>query len=313
MQTYSIIIPVYNRPHEVEELLSSLLLQSYTNFDVIVVEDGSTISCADVVAKYSSSLKIQYSVINNSGPGPARNHGAGLSSSDYLIILDSDCLLPVDYMKNVNDSIERYHVDAFGGPDRAHDSFTDLQKAINYAMTSFFTTGGIRGGKTQLDKFYPRSFNMGVRREVYVALGGFSAMRYGEDIDFSTRIFKGGYQCRLFPDAWVYHKRRSTLQQFFKQVRHSGQARIALRDRHAGSMKVVHCLPAVFTVGLGALVVAACFVPWVLLLVVLYVLIIFIDSYAKTRSFKVATLSIAASFVQLIGYGSGFLSALFSK
>lgn len=208
---YSVIIPVYNRPDEVDELLYSLTTQTFQDFEVIVVEDGSSVPCKQVVDGYADKLDIHYYYKPNSGPGQTRNYAAERSRGDYLLILDSDCILPDGYLAAVEVELSREPADAFGGPDRAHDSFSDVQKAINYAMTSFFTTGGIRGGKKKMDKFYPRSFNMGVKAEVYRALGGFSQMRFGEDIDFSIRIFKGGYRCRLFPEAWVWHKRRTDL------------------------------------------------------------------------------------------------------
>lgn len=198
---YSLIIPVYNRPDEVDELLESLIGQTFTDFETVVVEDGSSRPCRDVVEKYAGRLSVKYYDKPNSGPGQTRNYGAERSSGEYLIVLDSDCVLPPGYLQAVDDELRRDPADAFGGPDRAHESFTDVQKAISYAMTSFFTTGGIRGGKKKMDKFYPRSFNMGVRAEIYRRLGGFSKMRFGEDIDFSIRIFKAGCSCRLFPDA----------------------------------------------------------------------------------------------------------------
>ena len=229
---YSVIIPVYNRPDEVDELLQSLTEQSFKDFEVVIVEDGSSIPCKEVVGTYQDKLDIHYYNKPNSGPGQTRNYGAERSAGEYLIILDSDCILPAGYLAAIEKELQASPADAFGGPDRAHESFTDIQKAINYSMTSFFTTGGIRGGKKKMDKFYPRSFNMGVKRDVYAALGGFSKMRFGEDIDFSIRIFKGGYRCRLFPDAWVYHKRRTDLKKFFKQVHNSGIARINLYKKY---------------------------------------------------------------------------------
>ena len=246
---YSVIIPVYNRPDEARELLESLCAQTCRDFEVVIVEDGSAIPCKEVAEAYADRLDIHYYVKENGGPGRARNYGVERARGEYVLILDSDAVLPEGYIAAVEDELEREPADAFGGPDRAHPDFTPMQKAINYAMTSFFTTGGIRGGKKKLDKFYPRSFNMGVRREVYQALGGFSDMRFGEDIDFSTRIFKGGYRCRLFPEAWVWHKRRTDLKKFFKQVHNSGIARIHLSKRHPGTLKLVHLLPAVFTLG----------------------------------------------------------------
>lgn len=238
---YSVVIPVYNRPDEVDELLQSLCGQTYRDFEVVVVEDGSAIPCKLVVEKYAEMLDVHYFEKPNSGPGQTRNYAAERSRGEYLLILDSDCILPETYLAAVEAELQREPADAFGGPDRAHDSFSDVQKAINYAMTSFFTTGGIRGGKKKMDKFYPRSFNMGVRAEVYKALGGFSAMRFGEDIDFSIRIFKGGYRCRLFPEAWVWHKRRTDLKKFFKQVHNSGIARIDLYKKYPESLSSCIC------------------------------------------------------------------------
>ena len=310
---YSVIIPVYNRPDEVDELLQSLTDQSFKDFEVIVVEDGSTIPCLEVTEKYKAVLDLKYYQKTNSGPGQTRNYGAERSQGEYLIILDSDCILPEGYLDAIETELKTAPADAFGGPDRAHDSFTNIQKAINYSMTSFFTTGGIRGGKKKMDKFYPRSFNMGVRREVYQALGGFSKMRFGEDIDFSIRIFKEGYRCRLFPGAWVYHKRRTDLRKFFKQVHNSGIARINLYKKYPESLKVVHLLPALFTIGIVFLLLCSLVCSWSLSLLLLFALIICVDSTLRNKSFKIGLLSILASFIQLIGYGTGFLRAWWKR
>lgn len=329
---YSIIVPVYNRPDEVDELLESLCKQSFKDFEVIIVEDGSSVACKEVCDKYMERLDLKYFLKQNSGPGQSRNYGAERSKGEYLIVLDSDVVLPEDYLQAVEDELLRQSADAFGGPDRAHDSFTDTQKAISYSMTSFFTTGGIRGGKKKLDKFYPRSFNMGIRRDVYMQLGGFSKMRFGEDIDFSIRIFDAGYKCRLFPDAWVWHKRRTDMRKFFRQVYNSGIARINLHKRHPGSMKLVHLLPMVFTVGVILLFLIACFgrvmmvygnpadfYDWYWLVIaalspiLLYSLLIFIDSALQNKSMHIGFISIGAAFVQLFGYGFGFIEAWWKR
>ena len=310
---YSVIIPVYNRPDEVDELLQSLVSQSLKDFEVIVVEDGSSVPCEDVVNKYRDKLDVHYYSKPNSGPGQTRNYGAERSKGGFLLILDSDCILPEGYLQAIEDELHREEADAFGGPDRAHDSFTRVQKAINYAMTSFFTTGGIRGGKKKMDKFYPRSFNMGVRAEAYRALGGFSNMRFGEDIDFSIRIFKAGYRCRLFPEAWVWHKRRTDLKKFFKQVHNSGIARINLYKKYPESLKLVHLLPAVFTVGVVFLLLCSLLCVWSLLPLALFVLIVFIDASLSNKSVVIGILSVVASFIQLTGYGTGFLRAWWKR
>jgi len=317
---FSIIVPVYNRPDEVDELLESLGSQTLKDFEVVIVEDGSQVPCKDVCDKYANILDLRYYFKENSGPGQSRNYGVERAKGEYVIILDSDAVAPVGFLQAVDDELKRQPSDAWGGPDAAHESFTDIQKAISYAMTSFFTTGGIRGGKKQLDKFYPRSFNMGVRREVYLALGGFSPLRfskmslYGEDIDFSIRIYKGGYSCRLFPEAWVWHKRRTDFKKFWRQVYNSGIARINLWRKYPEALKPVHALPSVFTIGVAGLIVLAPFTKcWSLALLALFALLIFLDSSIRSKSAKVGCLSVVASFVQLIGYGVGFLESLLTK
>ena len=313
MAYFSLIVPVFNRPDEVHELLESLTKQHCKDFEVIIVEDGSQVPCQEIVQAYCNQLDIHYYNKPNSGPGQSRNYGAERATGEYLIVLDSDCIIPEGYLDAVRAELDAAPADAFGGPDRAHDSFTDIQKAINYAMTSFFTTGGIRGGKKKLEKFYPRRFNMGFRADVYRALGGFSKMRFGEDIDFSIRIFKGGYKCRLFPEAWVWHKRRTDLRKFFKQVHNSGIARINLYKKYPESLKLVHLLPAVFTIGVVALLLGTPFIPALSSLIGLFVLIIFIDATLQNRSVKIGALAVVASFVQLTGYGTGFLRAWWQR
>lgn len=313
MVQFSIIVPVFNRPEEVDELLDSLTRQTVKQFEVIIVEDGSTITCEEVVRTYESRLDVHYYTKSNSGPGQTRNYGAERSNGQYLLILDSDVIVPDTYLEAINEELQREEADAFGGPDRAHYSFSDTQKAINYAMTSFFTTGGIRGGKVKMDKFYPRSFNMGVRREVYQALGGFSKMRFGEDIDFSIRIFDAGYRCRLFPEAWVWHKRRTDLKKFFKQVHNSGIARINLYKKHPKSLKLVHLLPAAFTVSAILLLLGTPIVVYAPSLLLLYALMVMVDASMQNKSMKIGLLSIVASYVQLIGYGTGFLRAWWQR
>lgn len=327
---YSVIVPVYNRPDEVDELLESLSNQTQKDFEVIIVEDGSVKTCKDVCDKYADILVLHYYTKENSGPGQSRNYGAEHANGEWLIILDSDVVLPEDYLQAIDTAIGQFSdLAAFGGPDAAHPSFTPIQKAISYSMTSFFTTGGIRGGKAKLDKFYPRSFNMGIRRDVYQQLDGFSKMRFGEDIDFSYRIVEAGYKTQLFPEAWVWHKRRTDFRKFFRQVYNSGIARINLEKRHPGTLKLVHLLPTVFTIGVIALILISavgralmhyvdrdqfywmCFAPWIP--IILYSLIICIDSSVRNKSLKVGLLSIPAAFVQLMGYGFGFIESWWKR
>ena len=348
---FSIIIPVYNRPDEVDELLASLCTQTSHDFDVHIVEDGSDRPCKEVCDRYaavpgaspSGRLALHYHMKANGGPGAARNYGAERAAGDYFLVLDSDVVLPPGYIAAIEQELKREAADAFGGPDRAHPDFTPAQKAISYAMTSFFTTGGIRGGKKKLDRFYPRSFNMGVSRQLWQQLGGFRQMRFGEDIDFSYRICDAGARCRLFPEAWVWHKRRTDFRRFFRQVRNSGAARINLHLLHPGSMKLVHMLPAAFTVGcwllalvfLVGLVMAvtgfvACpregcnmvlvlayfgcaLMAVALLPLLLYALLIFADASVRNHSLRVGLLAVPAAFIQLTGYGTGFLSAAWQR
>lgn len=326
---YSFVIPVYNRPDETDELLESLAQQTLRDFEVLVVEDGSQITCQQVVQKHAAQMPLKYFCKPNSGPGQTRNYGAERSQGEYLIFLDSDCVLPPGYLEAVEKELAQQPCDAFGGPDRSHPSFTPVQKAISYSMTSFFTTGGIRGGKKKLDKFYPRSFNMGISASLYRKLGGFSRMRFGEDIDLSIRIFQSGARCRLFPQAWVWHKRRTDLRKFFRQVHNSGIARINLYKKYPSSLKPVHLLPALFTLGMAFLLLLMVvglplgllsqsarwgMIGWEmfflsLLFPLLYSLLICADSTGQNHSLRVGLLSVAASFVQLIGYGTGFLRA----
>jgi len=325
---YSIIVPVFNRPNEVDELLESLSHQTFRDFEVIIVEDGSKIPCKDVCDKYADILDLHYYAKPNSGPGQSRNYGAERASGEWVIVLDSDVVLPEGYLHSVDERL-KMKADAWGGPDAAHPDFTPIQKAISYSMTSFFTTGGIRGGKAKLDKFFPRSYNMGIRRDVYMELGGFSKMRFGEDIDFSYRIVEAGYKTMLIPEAWVWHKRRTDFRKFFRQVYNSGIARINLEKRHPGTLKLVHLLPMVFTVGVIGLVLLSavgrllmyycgndqwrwlCLLPW--LPIVLYSLLIFIDSSIRNSSLRVGLLSIPAAFTQLMGYGFGFIESWWKR
>lgn len=338
---YSIIVPVYNRPDEVDELLESLCHQKVKDFEVIIVEDGSAIPCKDVCDKYAGILDLHYYAKPNSGPGQSRNYGAERAKGEWLIVLDSDVVLPEDYLTSVNSHLlpltSHPNIDAWGGPDCAHPDFTPVQKAISYSMTSFFTTGGIRGGTSPksggtrgaLDKFYPRSYNMGIRSEVYRELGGFSKMRFGEDIDFSYRIVEAGYKTALIPEAWVWHKRRTDFRKFFRQVFNSGIARINLTKRHPGTLKLVHLLPTVFTLGVIALILLSavgrllmfyvdndqyrwlCLLPWTPIL--LYSAIIFVDSSIRNHSLRVGLLSVPAAFVQLMGYGFGFIKSWWKR
>ena len=312
--TISIIVPVYNRPNELEELLDTLSQQSDHEFEVIVVEDGSTESSKDVAHRYGAKLDIKYYEKTNSGPGQSRNYGCDRAKGDYYIFLDSDCLAPEKYMEIVKQELKDNYVDAFGGPDRAHESFDRFQKAISYSMTSFFTTGGIRGASERMDKFYPRSFNMGISKDVYLQTKGFSKMRFGEDIDLSMRILSLGFHTRLLKEAFVFHKRRSTFRQFFKQVYNSGIARINLAKRHPGTLKWVHLMPSIFVLGgILVLIMAIFLTPYLLILPFIYFTLLFVDGTIKHKDIITGSYCIITSIVQLMGYGLGFIEAVWKR
>ncbi len=311
--SFSLIIPVFNRPDEIEELLESLENQTERNFEIVIVEDGSEIKCDDIVKKYSDNLNIKYFYKENSGPGTSRNYGAERANGNYFIFLDSDCIIPEKYIETVTKHLKKNYTDAYGGPDRAHESFSNFQKAVNYSMTSFFTTGGIRGKSEKMDKFYPRSFNMGYSKDVFQKTGGFSKMRFGEDIDMSIRILKNNFKTQLIKDAFVYHKRRTSIKQFFKQVYNSGIARINLYKKYPESLKLVHTFPSFFVIGIIFILISSVIFPVLLFFILLHIFSVFIDSSIKNKSIVIGFLSILTSYIQFFGYGFGFIIAFFKR
>jgi GT2 family glycosyltransferase len=310
---FSIIVPIYNRPDEAAELLESLSVQTYTGFELVMVEDGSTKPCREEVEKYKSRVNINYIVKENTGRSDTRNAGMRAAKGDYFVFFDSDCIIPEHYFETLNDCLQNDYADCFGGPDMEHPAFTAMQKAVNYAMTSFLTTGGIRGGKIHLEKFKPRTFNMGFSRAVYERVGGFKDM-YGEDIDLSIRINNAGFTTRLYRGAFVYHKRRVNPKKFYRQVNIFGQARINLYKLYPDSLKPVHALPAVFVIGSVVIVILAVFLSArFLILPAIYIISLFLDALAKTKSVKIAGISIFTSLIQIYGYGMGFLESFVKK
>ena len=310
---FSIIIPVYNRPDELAELLESLTAQTYTQFEVLVVEDGSTIKADTVVATYQNRLDIRYFFKPNAGQGFARNYGFERARGDYFVIFDSDALVPPHYFEVVNRRLETDWLDAYGGPDAAHPGFTPIQKAISYSMTSPFTTGGIRGSKKNLGgTYHPRSFNMGLSRKVWETIGGYRISRMGEDIEFAIRIIENGFKTGLISDAFIYHKRRTSFGQFFRQLRFFGRARINISRFYPKELKLVHTFPALFTLFVMAVPIWPLLSPtlfWLSVgLLALFSILILVDAARTEGSIKVGFLSVQAAFVQLTGYGVGFLS-----
>ena len=310
---YSIIVPVFNRPQELDDLLQSLTKQSFKNFEVLIVEDGSSIRSEKIFEKYSQQLHSQYFFKPNSGPGPSRNFGFEKANGEYFIVFDSDCQIPPHYLESVEKSLLTNKFDAWGGPDRGHENFTPLQQAMAYTMSSVFTTGGIRGGKSK--NFQPRSFNMGISRDVFKITGGFHFDRFAEDIELSVRMKKMGLKVGLIPDAFVYHQRRATLKEFFRQVSNFGKGRVLVGRAHRGEVKLVHWFPTFFVLGLVCLLplylISSRFGEIAILLSLLYLVAIGIDSFRKTKSALVAILSLPSAITQLTGYGWGFLKAIF--
>ena len=311
---YSIIIPVYNRPDEIRELLESLVLQEFQDFEVLIIEDGSSLDCEKEVKLFQEKLNIRYFRKPNSGQGFSRNFGMEKAGGDYFVIFDSDCIIPPSYFTEVNSALAERKLDAWGGPDAAHDSFTDIQKAISYSMTSLFTTGGIRGMKKHAGTYHPRSFNMGISREVFKTVGGFAITRMGEDIEYSIRMIRAGFKVGLIEKAVVFHKRRTNFGQFYKQLHFFGRARINIGRFYRKEIKLVHLFPAVFTLGLGFSIIAKILLPSIGNVLLagfgLYFLLIAIDSTLQNKSFKIGLLSTWAALVQLSAYGVGFLTEL---
>ncbi len=306
---FSIVVPVYNRPDEIDDLMRSLAEQTDKGFEAVIVEDGSTVPCRSQVEKYSGdSLRVKYFAKENEGRSIARNYGMDRADGDYFVFVDSDCILPPDYIERLREMLKAEYADCFGGPDAAHESFSDLQKAINYSMTAFLTTGGIRGGKVQLEKFVPRTFNMGFSKDVYRHVGGFREM-FSEDIDMSTRIRQAGFSISLFRPVRVFHKRRVSLCKFWRQVHVFGMSRITLQLLYPGSLKIVHTLPALFVVFAVAMLIGSFWWHWLLIPLVVYLVALLAGGIISTRSVKIGTMGVLTGLTQLTGYGTGFIRA----
>ena len=308
---FSLIIPVYNRPDEVDELLESLSKSDYKeNFEIVIVEDGSSVRCEDEVRKYESKLSISYYFKENSGPGDSRNFGMKKAKGDYFIIFDSDCIIPSQYLTEVDKALKENYVDCFGGPDKALDSFSDIQKAINFAMTSFLTTGGIRGGSEKIDKFQPRSFNMGISRKAFEASNGFGNIHPGEDTDLSIRLWNLGFETKLFSKAFVYHKRRIDWDKFSVQVNKFGKARPILNSWYPKYNKLTFLFPSFFILGFALAVLLLVFtIDFLLKLYLFYFLVLFLVSSYQNKSVKIGYLSVIAVWKQFYGYGTGFMES----
>lgn len=310
MKKFSVIIPVYNRPIEVDELLESLNDQTVKDFEIVIVEDGSIEDCKHIIEKYHARLDIKYHFKDNSGPGDSRNFGMKMAKGEYLIFFDSDCIIPADYFEKVSQALDTRPLDAYGGPDNAHNSFTIIQKAINYAMTSSITTGGIRGKSNNLDNYQPRSFNMGIRRNIFEHIDGFRDIHPGEDPDLSYRIMAEGYQVGLIEEAYVFHKRRVDFSKFIKQVYKFGVVRPILIKWYPDQFKLTYLLPSLFLLMSVVLVLLAVTISWIFISpLLLLVFIFFVDALIRTKNITTTLLAVLASFIQLYGYGYGFLKS----
>jgi len=306
---FSLIIPVYNRPDEVDELLESLSKLDYKEpFEVVIVEDGSSIRCEDVVRQYQDKLSISYYYKENSGPGDSRNYGMKVAKGEYFIIFDSDCIIPKEYLTEVKNELQKEFVDCFGGPDAALDSFSKIQKAINFTMTSFLTTGGIRGGSEKIGKFQPRSFNMGISKKAFEASNGFGNIHPGEDPDLSIRLWKLGFKTRLFPKAYVYHKRRIDWDKFSVQVSKFGKARPILDSWYPEYQKLTFFFPTLFISGfIVSVLLFLIGFTWPILCYAVYYLLLFISAAVQNKSIEIGFLALIAVTKQFWGYGIGFL------
>ncbi len=312
-RNYSFIIPVYNRPQEIKELLTSLLELNFQNsFEIVIVEDGSTQDSREVIKEFDSKLDVSYYAKDNSGPGDSRNFGMRKAKGNYFLILDSDCLVPPGYLKTVDNYLSEHYVDCFGGADAAHESFSNLQKAINYVMTSFLTTGGIRGNKRGVQKFEPRSFNMGLSKKAFEASDGFSRIHPGEDPDLSQRLLQLGFETTFIPGAEVFHKRRISWSKFYKQVRKFGMVRPILNRWHPSSAKITFWFPTFFVFFcLASVLLAVIWNPMILIPLAVYIAMILLESSIKNQSLYIGFLSVIAMFVQFFGYGLAFLKSSF--
>ena len=310
--SFSFVVPVYNRPNEVKELLESLSVQTRKDFEIVIVEDGSSVKSDEIVKTFSDTLNISYYFKENSGPGDSRNYGMRVAKGNYYLILDSDCILPSEYLQEVYQSLSKEYVDCFGGVDTALDSFSDIQKAINFAMTSVLTTGGIRGASEKLGKFQPRSFNMGISKKAFEATGGFSKIHPGEDPDLSMRLWKSGFETRLFKNVYVYHKRRIDWEKYKIQVNKFGKVRPILNKMHPEYVKLTFWFPTLFIIGFVlAAVLRFVGYPVLLKMYATYFLLCFLFSSFQNKSFRIGALSVWAVVIQFYGYGTGFLQSFY--
>lgn len=314
---YSLISPTFGRPEEVTEFLDSLLKQKYSGFEVILGDGTPGDKLRPFLEKFENNSIYKLTIVYQEflPVSDARNLAASKAQGEYLIFLDSDCLIPEDYLNQIDRTLSQRPLDLFGGPDVAHPDFSSLQKAINYAMTAMLTTGGIRGKKKSLAVYHPRGFNMGMRKEAFLKVGGYSTdFTCGEDVELSIRLIDAGFASGFIAEAAVYHKRRTSLKKFYKQVFRFGAARVNLWKRHKHQLKAAHLFPVLFLVfTVLAILLLMVGKPLLFVGLFIYTLAIFIDSSLVNKSLPVAALSVVCAFVMHIGYGYGFLQNFISR
>jgi len=318
-QKFSIIIPSFNRVDEITALLVSMeeLRFPRSQFELIIADDGSTDETLHFIKSYSSASGLNLILVSqsNQGPGAARNLGVAAASGDFFIFIDSDVTVPGHWLEEISKQLQLEGGQAFGGPDTYRDDFPALLKAINHSMNSFLTTGGLRGKKGKsLARYYPRSFNMGLSRALWEKTGGFSKLRHGQDIEFSHRLHQAGAKILFIPKAFVFHKRRTSLKKFFKQVFNWGVARINLYKMNPSMLEPLHALPAVASAGYLLLSLMAFFHPvlkqiWLVFSAFGLLLLLFSSAQAlrQYRSIAVALYVPLVIPIQIFGYGIGFI------
>lgn len=310
---FSFVIPVYNRPQEIKELLESLCKVD-GSFEVVIVEDGSQDTCEEIVNDFKEELNLSYFFKKNTGPGDSRNYGMQRANGNYFIILDSDVIVPEDYLQTVTETLSKKHLDCYGGGDKALDSFSSIQKAIDYAMTSLLTTGGIRGSKqSKISRSYePRSFNMGISKAAFLESEGFGIIHPGEDPDLSIRLKESNFKVGYIHGAHVYHKRRTDFKKFSNQVYKFGLVRPILISRYPKTSKLTYWFPFFYALGflLGLILIALNFL-FIGYCYALYNLIIFIDALIDYKNLKISILSVFSTNIQFFSYALGFISSYY--
>lgn len=308
----SFVVPVYNRPDELRELLSSMTrLEGSIPFEVVVVDDGSKPGCDEVMREFPG-MNIHYYYKENTGPGDSRNYGMKRASGNYFIILDSDCLLSAHYLLAVKESLNAEYVDCFGGPDAAHSNFNLRQKAISFVMTSFWTTGGIRGNKRKLKPYEPRSFNMGMSKKAFEISGGFGNLHPGEDPELVQRLWDLGFKTKYIERALVYHKRRITWSSYARQIYKFGLARSILNVKKPKYASWVFWLPIfVVLLGLTSLILGLLGCFNMLYFVLAYAIFLAFAGMLNLKSFRALFMIPFVFAIQSIAYAIGFIRGWF--